>query len=71
MRGGLRAAGEIQHVLPDRDQLDGRAGQQASQPGGVGGGACQGGLGEACGEYKWRHRVVLNSQILNFARQVS
>ena len=50
LRGGLRAAGEVQHVLPDRDQLDGRARLQAEELGGAGGGPGQGGLGEACGE---------------------
>ena len=55
MRGGLRAAGKVQHELPDRDQLDGRAGLQAAQPGGVGGRQGQGGVGEARGEYQPRH----------------
>ena len=50
LRGCLRAAGEVQHVLPDRDQLDGRARLQAEEPRGAGGGPRQGGLGEACGE---------------------
>ena len=55
VRGGLRAAGKVQHELPDRDQLDGRAGLQAAQPGGVGGRQGQGGVGEARGEYQPRH----------------
>ena len=50
MRGCLRAAGEVQHVLPDGDKLDGRARLQAEEPRGAGGGSSQGSLGEACGE---------------------
>ena len=51
MRGCLWVAGEVQHELHHRDQLDGRARLQAEEPGGAGGGQSQGGLGEACGEY--------------------
>ena len=51
LRGRLRAAGEVQHELHHRDQLDGRARLQAEEPRGAGGGQGQGSLGEACGEY--------------------
>ena len=50
MRGCLRAAGEVQHEHDLRDQLDGRVGQQAEEPGGAGGRQSQGGLGETCGK---------------------
>lgn len=50
----MRAAGEVQHELPDRDQLDGRARLQAEEPRGAGGRQGQGSLGEARGEYQAR-----------------
>jgi len=50
LRGRLRAVGEVQHVVPERDQLDGRARLKVEELGGAGGGKSQGSVGETRGK---------------------
>ena len=50
LRGRLRAVGEVQHVVPERDQLDGRARLKVEELGGAGGRKSQGSVGETRGK---------------------
>ncbi len=61
LRGRLRAVGEVQHVLPERNQLDGRARLKVEELGGAGGGKSQGSVGEARG----KGYMITNNNINN------
>ncbi len=62
MRGRLRAVGEVQHVLPERDQLDGRARLKVEELGGAGGRKSQGSVGETRGKGYMTTNININNK---------
>jgi hypothetical protein len=62
LRGRLRAVGEVQHVLPERDQLDGRARLKVEELGGAGGRKSQGSVGETRGKGYMTTNININNK---------